>query len=148
IAPSPFGDACTWKAWYGDCWDLAKGPENPYLLAGGVHPVTGQCCVRSYENFTIGGEPGNEVCGVVFVDENGNGVRDPGEAGAPGIGVELADGGTVWMTLSNIDGEYCFFEVAPGTYDVRVLLDGTGFVATTATQQTVIVTGCATTSVP
>ncbi|MBX3462424.1 MAG: hypothetical protein KF830_04585 [Planctomycetes bacterium] len=148
FAASPFGDPCTFKAWYGNCWDLSNGPGNPYLLSGGVHPVTGQCCVRSYENFAVGGEPGNDVCGSVFLDANGNGQRDPGEAGAAGITVMLGDipGSPTRVTDGN--GNYCFTGVAPGSYLVMLVLDGTGFVATTAAQFAVVVSGCNSANVP
>ncbi|MEO6598105.1 MAG: hypothetical protein ABIP94_25455 [Planctomycetota bacterium] len=45
---------CNFKAWCGDKWDLSNGPNNPYLLDGGIHPVSGLCAVRSYTSFRIG----------------------------------------------------------------------------------------------
>lgn len=146
--PSPFGDPCTFKAWYGDCWDLGNGPGNPYLLAGGVHPVTGACCVRSYVDFSIGGEPGNDVCGLVFLDTNCNGVRDAGENGIGGVSVMLGDTAGAPTATSAADGTYCFLGVAPGTYPVLLVLEGSGYTASTPAQHTITLTGCASANVP
>jgi hypothetical protein len=142
-----FGKACTFKAWYGNCWDLSSGPSNPYLLSGGVDS-TGQCCVRSYADFAVGGEPGNDVCGSVFLDANGNGTRDPGEAGASGITLMLGDTPGSPTTVSDANGEYCFLGVAPDSYLVMLVLEGTGYVATTPAQFAVVVNGCASVLVP
>ena len=151
IAPfntSPFGDPCTFKVWYGNCWNLINGPTDPYLLAGGIDPVTGQCCVRSYTDLHVGGEPGNDVCGLVFLDENGNGTKDPGENGIGGITVMLGDTPGSPTVATAPDGTYCFLGVAPGNYLVLLVLDGSGFVATTPAQHAVILTGCSTATVP
>lgn len=147
FASPQFGLACTFKAWYGNCWDLSNGPENPYLLSGGVDP-TGQCCVRSYVDFAVGGGSGNDVCGGVFLDANGNGVRDTGEGGVPGLTIMLGATAGSPTTTTNGSGDYCFLGVAPGGYLVKLVLTGTGYTATTPTSFAVSATGCSNALVP
>jgi hypothetical protein len=57
----------------------------------------------------------------VWEDSNGNGIQDVGEAGIPGVVVELysAGGGLISTTTTGLDGIYNF-QVFPGTYAVRV----------------------------
>jgi len=66
----------------------------------------------------------------VWFDLDGDGVQDAGEAGVPGVTVELlSSGGTVLDTATtDADGAYLFTELAPGTYRVRFTApDGTVF---------------------
>jgi fimbrial isopeptide formation D2 family protein/uncharacterized repeat protein (TIGR01451 family) len=66
----------------------------------------------------------------VWLDTDGNGVQDPGEAGARGITVRLLDpaGNVVATTVTAQNGTYAFTEQLPGTYSVQVvLLAGTAF---------------------
>ncbi len=86
---------------------------------------------------------------TVFVDENGNGIQDPGEAGIANIKVKLmtagADGAfctpddvmeTMQFTDSN--GNYLFTDVQPGTYYIDFCTDNlpTGYSFTNANQGT------------
>ncbi len=57
------------------------------------------------------------VRGVLYLDRNGNGVRDADEAGAPGVTV-LLDGGAAMET--NVNGEFVFGPVASGEHRLRV----------------------------
>ncbi len=65
------------------------------------------------------------ICGYVFVDENGNGVRDPEEPGINGVELILldADGNPTGKTATSgdigPDGLYCFGDLWPGEYGVR-----------------------------
>jgi hypothetical protein len=146
IRLSPFrsrpSEPCRFKAWYGDTWDLSFGPENPYLLLGGVNPTTGLCAVRSYESFRVGSGNGSDVSGVVFLDTDRDGVRDPGEAGAANWGVTLVTGTTSLAAQTNGNGEYRFVDVAAGSYTVELTLQP-GYVATTPSSHTIEVCGCA-----
>jgi len=57
------------------------------------------------------------IRGVLFYDKNGNGVRDPGEAGVPNVTVELDRGFSV---QTNAQGEFNFNPVASGDHRISV----------------------------
>jgi hypothetical protein len=70
----------------------------------------------------------NEIHGMVFDDGNQNQVRDPGEAGLPGVGVYLdLNRDNIYQTteprtLTDADGTYAFTtSLEPGSYVVREL---------------------------
>jgi hypothetical protein len=58
---------------------------------------------------------------AVWLDANGNGVQDSGEAGIPDVTVTLLDenGQPIGTAVTNVDGKYSF-EVQAGTYTVQV----------------------------
>ncbi|MBB6065488.1 SdrD B-like domain-containing protein [Pseudoxanthomonas broegbernensis] len=70
------------------------------------------------------GEVAGTVAGTVFLDENNNGVRDPGEPGIPGVQVELpagtvdALGNPVTAATTDVNGDYLFEHMLAGTYTV------------------------------
>ncbi|MCK5945447.1 MAG: hypothetical protein KAI24_25880 [Planctomycetes bacterium] len=133
---------CNFKVWYGDCWDLTNGPANPYLLAGGVNPNTGGCCVRSYHSFRVGDGNGGDIKGLVFGDDNGNGVQDAGEVGLQGWEVRLVDGTTSISAVTDANGEYCFENAGEGSYTVELQLQS-GYNATTSTANPIEACACA-----
>lgn len=58
---------------------------------------------------------------MAWLDENGNGLWDTGEAAMPGITVSLLKNGeTVKETVTDVYGYYLFSDIYPSTYDVRV----------------------------
>ena len=67
----------------------------------------------------------------VFEDKNANGVQDAGEAGIAGVTVTLCDaaGNPVSTTTTNASGGYGF-DVAPGTYSVKVTAPADYFITT------------------
>ncbi|MBT8198797.1 MAG: DUF11 domain-containing protein, partial [Acidimicrobiia bacterium] len=80
------------------------------------------------ENF--GYANSGQVTGVVWRDVDGDGVRDVGEAGVPGVTVELRDGvctpGSNCPTATtDASGSYSFDGLEPGTYTV-VITDDAG----------------------
>jgi uncharacterized repeat protein (TIGR01451 family) len=84
------------------------------------------------------------VCGVVFIDANENGKRDPDEAIKAGAridlaGTDLAGSSQSETTTSGTDGKYCF-TVPPGSYQVRISTPG-GFRLTTVQVRTGITPG-------
>ncbi len=76
------------------------------------------------------------IGGTKFQDTNGNGLRDPGELGLQGFTVYLdANGNNVLdagerFTVTDINGNYSFTNVGPGTYRVREVQQA-GFTQTT-----------------
>jgi hypothetical protein len=59
-----------------------------------------------------------EISGTVFNDPDGNGVRETGEAGIPGVTIELHDaasGAFINSTMTDANGEYDFTELGAGT---------------------------------
>lgn len=60
------------------------------------------------------------IAGVVWVDDNGNGVQDPGEVGLAGVTVLLrAPGGATPTVSTAADGSYSFTGLAGGNYSVE-----------------------------
>lgn len=59
---------------------------------------------------------------TVFIDLNNNGVQDDDELGAPGVVVTLldADGNVVAETETDMDGNFVFENLPPGTYTVVI----------------------------
>ena len=62
--------------------------------------------------------PAAGVRGVVFIDENGNGARDPGEQVLEGVAVTLLPSGDTRHTDSA--GIFEFLQLLPGEYRVGV----------------------------
>jgi VCBS repeat-containing protein len=83
---------------------------------------------------TVTEAAGNSVLGFVYIDGNGNGVRDGGELGVPGAVITLTGietgGDAVSMTaISASDGSYRFDDLTAGTYQLsqgqpHAMLDG------------------------
>ncbi|MGH2399583.1 MAG: MSCRAMM family protein, partial [bacterium] len=70
--------------------------------------------------------PAAAITGLVFVDENNNGLRDAGERTITGAVLRLL--GTDVFRTSDADGSFVFAHIAPGDYtlvvDQRALLNG------------------------
>ncbi|WP_235299793.1 SdrD B-like domain-containing protein, partial [Portibacter marinus] len=60
----------------------------------------------------------------VFLDDNGNGIQDPGEIAVANVTVNLKDenGNTISTTSTNGVGKYEFTGLTPGTYSVQFVL--------------------------
>ena len=57
------------------------------------------------------------ISGTKFTDANGNGVRDPGEAGQPGVTIQLKPAaGPTLSTTTDAAGAFSFTGLAAGTY--------------------------------
>ncbi len=91
------------------------GLTGPYTLAPGETNLTVDAGVvlKSIANATLGDR--------VFLDVNGNGVQDAGEAGIAGVTVTLHDaaGNSLRSTITDANGDYSF-QVDPGTYAIKV----------------------------
>ncbi|HEX9611838.1 MAG TPA: hypothetical protein VF978_08095 [Gemmatimonadales bacterium] len=67
---------------------------------------------RATRGVTVAPGPSLErggVAGYVFMDENGNGKRDPGEPGVPAVRVRVGSG----STLSDSGGRYRLWDIVP-----------------------------------
>ncbi len=78
------------------------------------------------------------VSGVVFQDENGNGIQDLTEGGITGVTVTLTSGSSSTSTTTGVGGAYTFTTVSPGAYIVSATTPS-GYVPTTATSQAISV---------
>jgi ELWxxDGT repeat protein/VCBS repeat-containing protein len=73
---------------------------------------------------TVTEAAGNSIFGFVYIDANGNGVRDSGEPGLPGAlitltGTQSNGGASVTRTaLSTDNGSYRFDDLPAGTYQI------------------------------
>jgi cellulose synthase/poly-beta-1,6-N-acetylglucosamine synthase-like glycosyltransferase len=79
---------------------------------------------------------GAAVGDAIWDDSNGNGVRDDGEQGLPGVMVALYDtvGSVVDTSVSGADGSFRFSSVAAGDYRVGVANLPDGYSITTQTR--------------
>ncbi len=73
----------------------------------------------------LGGTPGDSggsgaIVGLVFYDDNGDGVQQPGERGAQGISIRL-DGR--YLRVTRADGKFDFDPVAAGGHSLRLGLE-------------------------
>jgi hypothetical protein len=74
---------------------------------------------------------GGKVTGVVFLDDNSNGVRDGGEAGVAGRLVQInRDGVAPVYTNTGDDGRYTFWPVGPGIWQVLLSAPANSHVTT------------------
>ncbi|MDM8517097.1 SdrD B-like domain-containing protein, partial [Desulfobacterales bacterium HSG16] len=81
---------------------------------------------------SFGDQTTGTISGIVFNDENGNGVQDEGESGIGGVTVELDDGaGTVTTVITAGNGSYIFIDVTEGDYTIREIDPG-DFISTTS----------------
>ena len=58
----------------------------------------------------------------IWLDTDGNGIQDAGEAGLPNILVDLYAGGGAWVaaTTTDVNGAYAFTNLVPGDYYIDV----------------------------
>ena len=90
-----------------------------------ITPVSGATPLVVFGNFR-----GVTVNGTVYLDVNGNGVRNPTEPGIPGFTIQLFKNGVLVGTGTSVsDGTYSIPLVGPGTYQL-IQRPRKGFVAT------------------
>lgn len=74
-----------------------------------------------------------DICGMVFNDENGDGIKQPSELGISDVLIELFEmpsGNFVASVMTGVNGEYCFGYLIPGTYKIKET-DLPGYISTT-----------------
>jgi uncharacterized repeat protein (TIGR01451 family) len=123
---------------------LAAGASTSIAITtevAGTGPLTNEASVLSSDQPDVDSTPGNDdaaeddqdavtvtartasVAGVVWLDDDGGGTLDPGEAPIPGVTVLLfaaATGDVAGSAVTGEDGAYRFAAVAPGGYVVVV----------------------------
>ncbi len=95
------------------------GPNAPgTTLPLDQNPANDKACVTSPV-----GLPG-AICGVKWLDTDGDGVHDPGEPGLSGWTIEIRDaaGNLVATVVTGKGGRYCYKPLVPGTYTVGEVL--------------------------
>jgi len=117
-------------------------PTGPYMVretdpAGYVSTTPNNVPVNVPPSGTatanFGDQPTGTISGIVFDDNNGNGVQNPTEPGLGGVTVQLINpvtGAVVATTTTDPNGAYVFTGVAPGAYIVRET-DPAGYTSTT-----------------
>jgi pimeloyl-ACP methyl ester carboxylesterase len=81
------------------------------------------------------------IAGLVFLDGNGDGARNPGETGAPGRLVQLWQSEAVYASaITDPAGNFVFAYVPPGVWQVLLTLSGNYQVTTGANPAEVTVT--------
>ncbi len=113
---------------------------------------------NSFMGADFGYQPSVIIGDTLWVDSNGNGIKEPNEAGIPNITINLCPTvGPCLTTVTDVDGSYFFQNIPNDTYTVSVLTSDPDFPAgLTATfdadatangSTTVVVSGGAVTSV-
>lgn len=92
-------------------------PRDDYFL-----PPAAPVPVRTAGAFiNLTPEPLSSIRGNVHVDYNDDCIIDPGEPLLEGVTIQLLDslGNVIRTTLTDVDGNYEFLDLDPGTYSVR-----------------------------
>lgn len=86
-----------------------------------ITPVSGPTTVpaNGVGVFAAGNARPANICGVVYIDANRNGVLDPGEGRFEGATLTLGGSGAGTATSAG-DGAYCFTAQKPGGYTVSI----------------------------
>lgn len=115
-------------AWYKnqfDCTDPEACNYNPNALVD-----NGSCCYGicgcndpQAENYDPLAECSDNTCqyrleGMVFFDENENGIKDPDEYGIPNQELSIQPMG--WITSTNDNGEFSFIGPGTGNYSIEL----------------------------
>ncbi|MBL6076709.1 carboxypeptidase regulatory-like domain-containing protein [Belnapia sp. T18] len=100
--------------------------------AAGTTPVKAYASGASDSSVDAGYWKPASIGNKVFLDANGNGLQDIGEAGIDGIAVQLFRAGILaGSTVTGNGGAYSFGNLIPGTYQVKFVTSG-GHVLTAA----------------
>lgn len=101
-------------------------PAAPGTIAVSLFFGSGTSANNLFGNQAVGAS----ISGTKFNDLNGNGLRDAGEPGIPGVTVRLqGPTGSVTSATTDSGGSFSFTGLAPGTYIVSEVVPA-GFVQT------------------
>lgn len=109
--------------------DKFIGPRlNAYKAVTGCTNITPSPTVTIAPSVTvspspIGASSQYEINGIIFVDTNGNKVKDSGEQGYPQAQI-VTEGAASLSTSPNTDGSFKFANVPQGTYTVSAIING------------------------
>ena len=120
---------------------VGEGPEGTKPSTPTSQTITVEN--NSTTNVEFGFEPQEgTITGIVFDDQNGNGIQDPGENGLSGITVTITDenGNVIETTTTDNNGNYTFENVPVGNYNVVIGEGPEGTKPSTPTSQTITVT--------
>ena len=97
--------------------------EGGYLITASANEGTEGVTARKAVPFDVKSPQFAAIGNYVWLDENGDGVQDAGEAGIANVTVELVDGSNavIATTTTDSNGGYLFTDVDPGTYTVRTV---------------------------
>jgi len=106
---------------------ISGDPDVSPPCNGGCNNESGLYLYPGQTNWTrdFGFQPKGVIGDTLWIDSNGNGVRDAGESGLSGMTVDLYQGGVLQKTtLTDPDGYYSFGNLTDGTYQVVVNTSG------------------------
>ncbi|MBN2026613.1 MAG: hypothetical protein JW854_07645, partial [Actinobacteria bacterium] len=113
--------------WYAK--NPASGERNVHLgLDGSGITGSGTLCCPPEPRVTgvdfVNARRG-EICGTKWEDLNCDGEHEEGEPPVAGVTIELYDasGALVDTTVTDGNGDYCFYNLLPGDYTVKEILD-------------------------
>lgn len=92
----------------GESWQNTDGATSKTIVVG-----NGQTATASFANARLG-----QICGIVYRDDNRNGVRDPQETGRVAGATVRLSGPASASRITGPDGAYCFTGLLPGDYRV------------------------------
>lgn len=126
-----------------DMSSVPAGFQRTTYLGAGEYPVLKEPLLpgEQFNQIRFGFQQKSAVIGdTVFNDLNGNGVQDPGEPGLANVQVILNGPGGPQNTLTDVNGNYSFANLAAGTYTISVntATIPANFYATTPNPRTVI----------
>jgi hypothetical protein len=102
----------------GGTFSAASDDETTLLLSIRYSRSRGRPYVLMGQQGDAGGY--GEIGGLVFYDENGDGIRQAGERGAKGVFVYLDRG---YEAVTDSSGRYAFVPVASGSHELSIALE-------------------------
>ncbi len=125
--------------------DATTVPANHFLTTGNSPETVS--LARGESQLTVDfGYTAPRLFGWVFIDTNGNGIRDAGEtAGIPGVAIQLRNAATnaLLQTVNSVGatGWFEFSGVVPGAYKVVQATQPAGYISTSPDTVSVTIVG-------
>jgi protocatechuate 3,4-dioxygenase beta subunit len=96
----------------------AAAPAGYINLAAAAIEVELTAATSGFAHFPL--QAANTIFGAVFVDLNGNDLREPDEPGVPDAPITVQSATATLATTTTLRGEYFFANVAAGVYTVTL----------------------------